>query len=372
MPIQNFFAASLPQPSPPSTHALPLISHHFTITIQRPIPAHPPPRTQPNMSTYAEQNDHSLSRPDVDVLSSFDDFLTNTDNNPWNFRADLFHVDQTLDSFDPTAIDQSLQNFNPYPPPHSTSSTNDDALNHSSSPSPSPSPIPSPCQSSSPSPPPCNEQSQTYSNANPKEHSQQYSSLATVVSQNGHCQINPSFANPTSSPTTTALSHAEPTRTVHTVHNQDDLLENSELTYRSDDHSSVRHDPCFKGINKPPTTAKITLEDLKQVFDLERPKAEKRLNLKRTTFSNLSRHFGISKWPYRTIRDVRNRQQANEVILREGNISKEKRRKLLEQQRNLEDVINLIYTDPTESRDSNTLAVLLKIVESKRKGARFG
>lgn len=149
-------------------------------------------------------------------------------------------------------------------------------------------------------------------------------------------------------------------------------LENSHVTDGSDQRSGRSSENCQKGCSKPPKTAKITIEDLKEVFDLERPKAEKRLKLKRTTFSNLSRHFGISKWPYRTIRDVRNRQQANEDILRQGSISKEKRRKLLEQQQNLDEVIQLIYTDPTESRDSNTLAVLLKIVESRRKGTRFG
>lgn len=150
-------------------------------------------------------------------------------------------------------------------------------------------------------------------------------------------------------------------------------VESSQVTDQSDGFSEgCPDDNHSRGCSKPPTTAGITLDDLKAVFDLERPKAEKRLNLKRTTFSNLSRHFGISKWPYRTIRDVRNRQKANESILLEGNISKDKRRKLLDQQRNLDAVIQLIYTDPTESRDSNTLAVLLKIVESRRKGSRFG
>lgn len=147
----------------------------------------------------------------------------------------------------------------------------------------------------------------------------------------------------------------------------EESLDEEEYTEEQDEH-----DEYHREFSKPPTTARITLEDLKKVFDLERPKAEKKLNLKRTTFSNLSRHFGISKWPYRTIRDVRNRQHANEVILRQGSISKEKRRKLLEQQKNLDAVIDLIYTDPTESRDSNTLAVLLKIVEARRKGGSFG
>lgn len=123
--------------------------------------------------------------------------------------------------------------------------------------------------------------------------------------------------------------------------------------------------------SKPPTTAKIRLDDLKKVFHLERPKAEKYLNLKRTTFSNLSRHFGISKWPYRTLRDVQKRRQANESLLCKGSISKEKRRKLLQQQCNLSEVVNLIYDDPTESRDSNTLAVLLKMVDSRRNGSKF-
>lgn len=159
-------------------------------------------------------------------------------------------------------------------------------------------------------------------------------------------------------------------------------------TMAADDGMLLLDSPCFgetshmsdrsslsrsrrKGFAKPPTTARIRLEDLKKVFHLERPKAEKFLSLKRTTFSNLSRHFGISKWPYRTIRDVEKRREANNVMLHNGGISKEKRRKLIEQQRNLVGVVKLIYEDPTESRDSNTLAVLLKMVDSRRNGSKF-
>lgn len=126
-----------------------------------------------------------------------------------------------------------------------------------------------------------------------------------------------------------------------------------------------------KNVAKPPTTAGIHLEDLKKVFHLERPKAEKELQLKRTTFSNLSRHFGISKWPYRTLRDVQKRFSANESLLACGSISKEKRRKLLEQQKLLNGVVELIYADPRESRDSNTLAVLLRIVAARENRTKF-
>lgn len=137
------------------------------------------------------------------------------------------------------------------------------------------------------------------------------------------------------------------------------------------DRSFTSWEKQCRNIAKPPKTANICLNDLKRVFHLERPQAEKALNLKRTTFSNLSRHFGIAKWPYRTLRDVQKRRTANEHILQDGKISKEKRRKLLEQQENLQEVVNLIYTDPTESRDSNTLAVLLKIVEARKRGDKF-
>lgn len=122
-----------------------------------------------------------------------------------------------------------------------------------------------------------------------------------------------------------------------------------------------------KAIQKPPTTAGISIEDLKNVFHLDRPRAEKELNLKRTTFSNLSRHYGISKWPFRTIRDARLRIGANERILKLTNLTKDKRRKLLRQQRLLEGVIALIYENPRESRDSNTLAVLIRIVAAREK-----
>lgn len=126
-----------------------------------------------------------------------------------------------------------------------------------------------------------------------------------------------------------------------------------------------------KEVQKPPTTAGIGLEDLKAVFHLERPKAEKQLRLKRTTFSNLSRHYGISKWPFRTIRDAMNRMKANQKLLTHRNVSKERQRKLVEQQRLLTGVIKLIYSDPKESRDSNTLAVLLRIVASRESRSRL-
>jgi len=119
-----------------------------------------------------------------------------------------------------------------------------------------------------------------------------------------------------------------------------------------------------KKVQKPPTTAGITLDNLKAVFGLERPEAEKRLGLKRTTFSNLSRYYGISKWPFRTIRDASNRKTANERSLQDPNLSKEKRKKLLKQQNDLQGVINLMYSDPSQSKDSNTLAVLMNIVSS--------
>lgn len=126
-----------------------------------------------------------------------------------------------------------------------------------------------------------------------------------------------------------------------------------------------------KQVQKPPTTAGISLDDLKAVFHLERPQAEKMLRLKRTTFSNLSRHYGIAKWPFRTIRDAMNRMKANESLLSSKGVSKERRRKIIEQQRLLKGVIALIYSDPKESRDSNTLAVLLRIVASRETGSRY-
>ncbi len=124
-------------------------------------------------------------------------------------------------------------------------------------------------------------------------------------------------------------------------------------------------EPRKRKVQKPPTTAGITLDNLKAVFGLERPEAEKRLGLKRTTFSNLSRFYGISKWPFRTIRDATNRKKANERLLRDPHLSNEKRKKLLRQQAHLQGVINLMYSDPSQSKDSNTLAVLMNIVSSR-------
>lgn len=169
------------------------------------------------------------------------------------------------------------------------------------------------------------------------------------------------------SPNETFLNHFS--QSVNSGHESDDSEKASD---RNSDRSFTSWDKQQREFAKPPKTANICLEDLKRVFHLERPQAEKALNLKRTTFSNLSRHFGISKWPYRTIRDVQNRREANAKILHDGDISNDKRRKLLEQQDNLKEVIDLIYKDPTESRDSHTLSVLLKIVEARKKGDRFG
>lgn len=144
-------------------------------------------------------------------------------------------------------------------------------------------------------------------------------------------------------------------------------------SFWSDDveRNVMRGSSIRKEVQKPPTTAGIGLDDLKAVFHLERPKAEKKLRLKRTTFSNLSRHYGISKWPFRTIRDATNRMEANRRLLMNRSVSKERQRKLSEQQRLLSGVIELIYSDPRESRDSNTLAVLLRIVAARESPSQF-
>lgn len=128
------------------------------------------------------------------------------------------------------------------------------------------------------------------------------------------------------------------------------------------DHYALRKLQKVRAVQKPPTTAGITLEDLKSVFHLHRPEAEKRLNLKRTTFSNLSRHFGISKWPFRTLRDAEKRMSHNENILKKTGLSQEKKRKILDQQRHLRAVKALMYNEPHQSKDSNTLSALLKLV----------
>ncbi|KAI0559972.1 hypothetical protein FGB62_129g08 [Gracilaria domingensis] len=179
------------------------------------------------------------------------------------------------------------------------------------------------------------------------------------------------------------FSESEPEKSTHseesiTVGSDEDVsleLKIKDIQKRFTSQSTNEDTPTRailkKEIQKPPTTAGITLEDLKAVFHLERPKAEKRLRLKRTTFSNLSRYYGISKWPFRTIRDAMNRMSTNEKMLRSKVISKEKTRKLKEQQRLLSGVIDLIYTDPKESKDTNTLAVLLRIVAARENPGEF-
>lgn len=113
---------------------------------------------------------------------------------------------------------------------------------------------------------------------------------------------------------------------------------------------------------KPPTTKAIGIEDLKQQFVMERPRAEKNLKLKRTTFSNLCRHYGISKWPYRLIRDAKLRMVANKKLLVSSLFKQERISKLRREQSLLQKVIDIIYEDPTVSRNSNTLAVLMTMV----------
>lgn len=305
---------------------------------------------------------------DGDQFSVLDDFLNSSEKPLWNFRTDLPDTEGKLDYFDPTKIDDP--NANAIPNPISCKAGSGGYAEPDESKSVVKSLFSAPSLVT-----------QTLPLENPR------SSVSLPIESSS--VLSPYHAA-SSEYITTNMSESSKNMTSQDETNLDDQcftssctesqlsagvnvycdIENSNVTDRSDYNGSDGEN-SQKDFTKPPTTAGITLDDLKEVFDLERPKAEKHLNLKRTTFSNLSRHFGISKWPYRTIRDVRNRQKANDDILQRGNISKEKRRKLLEQQRNLEDVIELIYSDPTESRDSNTLAVLLKIVESRRKGARF-
>jgi RWP-RK domain len=139
--------------------------------------------------------------------------------------------------------------------------------------------------------------------------------------------------------------------------------------------ASSRHDSSGKErtryTQKPPTTAGITLEDLKAVFHLHRPEAERRLNLKRTTFSNLSRHYGISKWPFRTLRDADNRILHNEKLIVTGSLSRDRKSKIQTQQRRLRAVKALMYEEPCLSKDSNTLSTLLKLVESREQKSEF-
>jgi RWP-RK domain len=123
----------------------------------------------------------------------------------------------------------------------------------------------------------------------------------------------------------------------------------------------------LKTTQKPPTTTGISLQHLKDVFHLHRPEAERQLNLKRTTFSNLSRHFGISKWPFRTLRDADKRLKHNAAILRKASTGREKRRKLETQQRRLRAVKELMYAEPHQSKDSNTLSVLLTMVADRER-----
>lgn len=153
--------------------------------------------------------------------------------------------------------------------------------------------------------------------------------------------------------------------------NMNDLPKQRDLKPRT--HTSIgksrmpRQPP--KAPQKPPTTAGIGLEQLKEVFHLHRTEAESHLQLKRTTFSNLSRFYGVSKWPYRTLRDADKRMAHNIDLLSRPSTSCEKRRKLEVQQWHLQAVKELMYKEPQQSKDSNTIAVLLQIV-AEREGTQ--
>lgn len=138
--------------------------------------------------------------------------------------------------------------------------------------------------------------------------------------------------------------------------------------HRSIDKNSQKH--RGKAPPKPPTTAGISLEHLKNVFKFHRPEAERHLQLKRTTFSNLSRYYGISKWPFRTLRDADKRIEHNAELLSRPSTGREKRRKLEVQQRHLHAVKALMYAEPHQSKDSNTIAVLLQIVAARENNGR--
>lgn len=156
------------------------------------------------------------------------------------------------------------------------------------------------------------------------------------------------------------------------VDRNEDILNNSSSSFSlwdSPSGSSVRGGNTRrqrpKVHQKPPTTLGISLENLKEVFHLHRPEAERHLNLKRTTFSNLSRYYGISKWPFRTLRDADKRIAHNRELLQRPSTGREKRRKLEIQQRRLRAVKQLMYTEPHQSKDSNTLSVLLNLVAER-------
>lgn len=375
----------------------------------------------------SDKCDDCLFQTGDDHLSAIDDLLNSSDRNAWNFaKPDWFTQDaaEKLDSYDPTvvldSVSESVAHFSYLPTqldhhpasikhqlaldptqldaPHARQSLhNEDDDLHFSSSSANTDPIASLASIVDTSPiPPVDSAHHAVGpidpidchpnlNQEPVQEETHCSTLSTGVSD--YTSVNVNSTPPRHVKKEPALSHSDTqpflatTTHLRSMMNSSDLSPSDGLEMEMEmydpsdrvDQSGLLSaaDDSHKEFAKPPTTANIRLEDLKLVFHLERPQAEKKLSLKRTTFSNLSRHFGISKWPYRTLRDVQKRCAANDETLRCGKISKEKRRKLLEQQASLQDVVDLIYSDPTESRDSNTLAVLLKIVEARKKGSRF-
>lgn len=122
--------------------------------------------------------------------------------------------------------------------------------------------------------------------------------------------------------------------------------------------------PNRKIVKKPPMTKGIEINMLKSLFGMKRTCAQKHLNLKRTTFSNLCRYYGIPKWPYRTLRDANTRMQANDKLLLTS-LSPARASKLCHEQVLLKKVISLIYNNPRASRNSNTLAALKSMTEGQ-------
>lgn len=344
-----------------------------------------------------DNSHHVSAQVSNDHDSALDDLFQHTENEYWTLKSDSFCTDDTaLESFDPTTAYDSfhdtfqlehLQDTNgsnvfgslkDEPPMRSVSPSELDQLFSQEKQTFLPNEGQKSYRSASP---PCSSETALQRDLTKQTpHNQPHGPTSSqtpltsfiprtrLIIDNSRAQPWKSepYGETIESPNETMINHFS--QSVNSGHASD----SEKASDRNSDRSFISWDKQQREFAKPPKTANICLEDLKRVFHLERPQAEKALNLKRTTFSNLSRHFGISKWPYRTIRDVQNRREANAKVLNDGDISNDKRRKLLEQQDNLKEVIDLIYKDPTESRDSHTLSVLLKIVEARKRGDRFG
>ena len=121
-------------------------------------------------------------------------------------------------------------------------------------------------------------------------------------------------------------------------------------------------------INRPPQKLskafKISCKTLVENFHLPRKVVERKLSIKRTTFTLLRSRHGITRWPYRLFRDIDNRVERNNV--RMSSVGPEECLLLKVENENLKGIKPLIRSNPGLSRNGVTIDALLRHVSQQQ------